>query len=85
MRYDSYNKFATAVQTEIQELNYEQQLNILSIVIAAMNKKSPARLSPMSKEETLSLYHELTGSIKNVNEIDGKKEYLEYLDERYGV
>ena len=85
MNYESYNQFATVVQTEIQELNYEQQLNILAIIISAMNKKTPSKLSPMSREETLKLFNELTGSVKTVKDIDGKKEFLDYLDERYGV
>ena len=85
MSYDSYAKFATTVQTEIQELDYEQQFSILSIIVNAMNQKRQERITGMSKEQKLALFNELTGSIKGVEKIDYKKEYLDYLDEKYGV
>ena len=37
MSYEAYNKFATAFKNEIQEFDYEQQLEILTIVVSAMN------------------------------------------------
>lgn len=85
MSYDSYAKFATTVQTEIQELDYEQQFSILSIIVNAMNQKRQERITGMTKEQKLALFNELTGSIKGVEKIDYKKEYLDYLDEKYGV
>lgn len=92
MTKESYTTFAEKVQTEMQNLDYEEQLGILTIVVSAMNQKekSSPKMSKktypkMSKEETMRLFNELTGCIKNVKNIDAKKEYLEYLDERYGV
>lgn len=83
MSYDAYNTFASSVQTEMQQLSYEQQLGILTIVVAAMNqRKHQAPL--MSYEEKMSLFNELTGCIKIDKQIDSKEEYLDYLDERYG-
>ena len=37
MSFEAYNKFATAVKEEMQSLNYEEQLGILTIVVNAMN------------------------------------------------
>lgn len=85
MSYDSYAKFVSTVQTEIQELDYEQQFSILSIIVNAMNQKRQERISVMPEEQKLALFNELTGSIKGIKKIDYKKEYLDYLDERYGV
>lgn len=85
MSYDSYAKFVSTVQTEIQELDYEQQFSILSIIVNAMNQKRQERISVMPEDQKLALFNELTGSIKGIKKIDYKKEYLDYLDERYGV
>ena len=85
MSYDSYAKFVLTVQTEIQELDYEQQFSILSIIVNAMNQKRQERISVMPEDQKLALFNELTGSIKGIKKIDYKKEYLDYLDERYGV
>ena len=83
MSYDAYNTFANAVQAEMQQLNYEQQLGILTIVVSAMNQRKKQGIS-MSHEEKIALFNELSGCIKGNNEIDCRKEYIEYLDERYG-
>ena len=80
----SYEAFATSVETEIQDLDYEQQLNILTIVIAAMNK-AKQNFPTMPKEETMRLFDEFTGSLKVPADFNPKQEYLDYLDERYGV
>lgn len=84
MTHESYTAFAQKVKSEMQELDYEEQLGILTIVVGAMNQKKEEK-PKMSKEETMRLFNELTGCIKNVKNIDARKEYLEYLDERYGV
>ncbi|MBP5158008.1 MAG: hypothetical protein ILP18_09085 [Treponema sp.] len=84
MSHEAYNAFATTVRDEMQRLDYEEQLGILTIVVTAMNdrkKQAPA----MSREEKLKLFNELNGCIKATENIDARKEYLEYLDERYGV
>lgn len=39
MAYESYTTFAQKVKSEIQKLDYEEQLGILTIVVEAMNKK----------------------------------------------
>ena len=83
MAYETYRSLATAVRTGIDELDYDQQLEILSIVINAMNQKKRPKCA-ITQEETLQLFNELSGCIKDIKEIDSRKEYLEYLDERYG-
>ncbi len=84
MRYEAYNAFAITVQKEMQRLDYEEQLEILTIVVTAMNNKKK-QAPAMSREEKLNLFNELTGCIKASENIDAHKEYLEYLDERYGL
>ena len=83
MSYEAYNTFANAVQTEMQQLNYEQQLGILTIVVSVMNQRKRQSI-PMSREEKMALFDEFTGCIKCDKQIDCRNEYLEYLDERYG-
>ena len=83
MTYETYNKFATAVKEEMQSLNYEEQLGILTIVVNAMNSKK-REPHAMSKDEKLALFNELNGCVKTVKEVNAREEYLEYLDERYG-
>lgn len=39
MAHESYTTFAQKVKSEIQKLDYEEQLGILTIVVEAMNKK----------------------------------------------
>ena len=84
MSYEAYTAFAEKVENEIQTLDYEQQMGILTIVISAMNKKKQP-VPTMSKEESLRLFEKFTGSLKVPTDFDPKKEYLEYLDERYGL
>ena len=79
----AFATFATTVQTGVEELDYEQQLGILQIVVRAMNRK--ARSGAMSREESLRLFDKFTGSMKVAADFDARKEYLDYLDERYGV
>ena len=59
MSYEAYNAFATAVQEEMQRLDYEEQLGILTIVVTAMNNKKK-QVPAMSREENFFysvLYH----------------------------
>ncbi len=80
----AYAAFATTVKNGIDGLNYEQQFGILQIVISAMNRKK-VRNPLMTREESLRLFDKFTGSMKVPQDFDAKKEYLEYLDERYGL
>lgn len=80
MSHDAYTSFAEKVQTQMQTLDYEEQLGILTIVVSAMNQKKKSE-SKMSKEETMRLFNKFTGSLKVPKDFDAKKEYLEYLDE----
>lgn len=48
-----------------------------------INKQSYSQLSPMTKEETLKLFEQFSGSMKVPADFDPKKEFLDYLDERY--
>ena len=48
-----------------------------------INKQSSSQLSTMTKEETLRLFEQFSGSMKVPADFDPKKEFLEYLDERY--
>lgn len=84
MSYEAYNSFATAVKEEMPLLDYEQQLEILTIVVSAMNTRKKTA-SVMSKDEKLALFDKFNGCLKVPADFDPKKEYLDYLDERYGV
>lgn len=81
MSYEAYNAFATAVQKEMQRLDYEEQLGILTIVVTAMNNKKK-QVPAMSREEKLSLFEKFKGSMKVPADYDARKKYL---DERYGI
>ena len=83
MGYDAYNKFATAVKEEMPLLDYQQQLEILTIVVSAMNGKKK-NLPEMSQEKKLALFEKFKGSLKVPANFDARNEYLDYLDERYG-
>lgn len=84
MSYEAYNAFATAVKEEMQLLNYEEQLGILSIVVNAMNGRKKAE-SVISNEEKLSLFEKFKGSMKVGDDFNAKKELMDALDKRYGV
>ena len=84
MGQEAYNKFATAVKEEMPLLNYQQQLEILTIVVSAMNIRKKTEAG-MSKDEKMKIFNEFSGCIKGVKQIDARKEYLDYLDERYGL
>lgn len=84
MSYETYNAFATTVKEEMPLLDYEQQLEILTIVISAMNVRKKTE-SIMSKDEKLALFDKFNGCLKVPADFNLKKEYLEYLDERYGI
>ena len=82
MNTQSYNLLLNTVQSEIPKLNYEQQLEILSALVSAMNKKK-SKTRKMPKEEALALFRELKGSLKVPKDFDPRQEFLDYLDERY--
>ncbi|MBR6296878.1 MAG: hypothetical protein IKR40_10440 [Treponema sp.] len=84
MTYETYNKFATAVKEEMQSLNYEEQLGILTIVVNAMNSKK-REPHAMSKDEKLALFEKFKGSMVVGEGFDARKELMESLDKRYGV
>lgn len=85
MSYESYNAFATAVKNEIQELDYEQQLGILTIVVSAMNrlKKSPVKTE--RKRSAAEIVDSLTGIIPCDGPLSIKDIRNERLSARYGV
>ena len=85
MSYESYNAFATAVKNEIQELDYEQQLGILTIVVSAMNrlKKSPVKTE--RKRSAAEIVDSLTGIIPCDEPLSIKDIRNERLSARYGV
>lgn len=76
MNRDAYTSFAEKVQTQMQTLDYEEQLGILMIVVSAMNQKKKPE-SKMSKEETMRLFNKFTGSLKVPKDFDAKKEDFE--------
>ena len=72
MSYDAYNEFATAVKTEMSLLDYEQQLEILTIVVSAIknnNKNTPAekflKLSLDGNESAEEILENIKDSRKN--------------------
>ncbi len=85
MSYETYSKFATAVKEEMPLLDYQQQLEILTIVVSAMKsqKENQPKTFEMTKEEKLSLFEKFKGSLNVPANFDPRKEYLNYLDERY--
>ena len=84
MTVENYTAFASSVEAEVQEMDIEQQLDILSIVISAMNRKKKMNQG-MSREKSMSLFEKFTGSMKVSANFDEKQELLDSLDERYGV
>ena len=83
MSYENYAAFADAVKANIAELDYEQQLGILTIVINTMNDKKQ-NTSVLSKQDSLKLFARFKGSMKVAPDFDANAEKLSYLDERYG-
>ena len=68
-------------------LTMEQQTIVYNLVISLGNMNiSTKKAEPeMSKEEKLALFEKFNGCLKVPDGFDAKKEYLEYLDERYRV
>ena len=67
-------------------LTAEQQTIVYNLVISLGNMNSRLnKENGMNKDEKLALFQKFKGSLKEPEGVDAKKEYLEYLDERYGV
>ncbi|MEE3472768.1 MAG: hypothetical protein VZR24_19160 [Butyrivibrio hungatei] len=68
-------------------LTEEQQAIVYNLVLSLGNMNISIKESKpeMSKDEKLTLFNELNGCIKVTKNVDAREEYLEYLDERYGV
>ena len=49
MSHEVYDTFAATVQNEMQRLDYEEQLGILTIVVTAMNSRK-TQAPAMSRE-----------------------------------
>ena len=75
------------IEKTYNTLTEEQQAIVYNLVISLRNMnlslKNPVAV--MSKDEKLALFNELTGCVKATKKVDAREEYLEYLDERYGV
>ena len=80
MSFEVFEKALNALTTEQQTIIYN-----LVVSLGNMNENNQKEKSEMSKEETMKLFNDLSGCIKSETPIDARKEYLEYLDERYGV
>ena len=73
-------------ERELSALTAEQQAIVYNLVVSLKNmNENRHEESEMSKEETMKLFNDLSGCIKSETHVDARKEYLEYLDERYGV
>ena len=80
MSFEVFEKALSALTTEQQAIVYN-----LVVSLGNMNENKHEEKNGMSKEETMRLFNDLSGCIKSETQIDARKEYLEYLDERYGV
>ncbi|MBR4531260.1 hypothetical protein IKO70_02470 [bacterium] len=80
MSFEVFEKALSALTTEQQAIVYN-----LVVSLGNMNENKHEEKGGMSKEETMRLFNDLSGCIKSETQIDARKEYLEYLDERYGV
>ena len=73
-------------ERELSALTAEQQAIVYNLVVSLRNmNENRYEESEMSKEETMRLFNDLSGCIKSETPVDARREYLEYLDERYGV
>lgn len=79
MPYSEFQQFAIKATT----LEYAQRIQLITILANSLKPKQESK--KLTKEQSLELFNELTGSIKNVKEINAREEMNEYLDERYGV
>lgn len=84
MTVQDYAAFVSSFEAEVMEMDIEQQLDILSIVVSAMNRKKKTNQG-MSREESLALFEKFTGSMNVPADFDYKQELLDALDERYGT
>ena len=87
----------TVIQIKLSEIEKNQALKIcekLGISLSSYIKKilqekikvNNFEESPqLSQEESLRLFEKFKGSMKVPDDFDPKKEYLEYLDEKYGL
>ncbi len=80
MSFEVFEKALSALTTEQQTIIYN-----LVVSLGNMNEKKHEEKGGMSKEETMRLFEKFNGCIKSDKQIDARQEYLEYLDERYGV
>lgn len=80
MSFELFEKALSALTTEQQAIVYN-----LVVSLGNMNGNRHKEKGGMSEEETMRLFNDLSGCIKSETQIDARKEYLEYLDERYGV
>ena len=73
-------------ERELSALTAEQQAIVYNLVVSLRNmNENRHEESEMSKEETMKLFEKFKGSLQVPAGFDAKKEYLEYLDERYGI
>ena len=80
MSYDVLEKTYRTLTKEQQAFVYNMIISLSNLNISLRNP-----VPAMSKNEKLALFNELNGCIKTTKDIDAREEYLEYLDERYGV
>ena len=79
MSFELFEKALSALTTEQQAIVYN-----LVVSLGNMNENRHKEKGGMSEEETMRLFEKFNGCIKSDKPIDARKEYLEYLDERYG-
>lgn len=79
MSIDNYTKFVNSVKEELPSLDYEQKFEILMLISESLKNVSKKKRDAAKDR---ALFEQFSGSIDRL--IDGQKEKLEYLDERYG-
>ena len=71
------------LKTKISILPHGQLVQLREIIGSILND-GEKRTIPLTKEESLSIFKEFSGSI-DTDSLDGRYELYSHLDERYGI
>lgn len=80
---DEYTEMVLSMLDSVIQIINLQNTSAENISKTKINTETSLKTTDIDDETAMKLFEKFTGSLKVSSDFDARKEYLEYLDERY--